>query len=53
MLVTEYAKGNELDFRVESLKVYGVLEETKKKHEKNEIAIAMAKKYFPKIFRFI
>jgi hypothetical protein len=25
MLVTEYAKGNELNFRVESLKVYGVL----------------------------
>ncbi|WP_034761787.1 hypothetical protein [Rossellomorea vietnamensis] len=25
MLVTEYAKGNELDFRIESLKVYGVL----------------------------
>jgi hypothetical protein len=25
MLVTEYAKGNELDFRMESLKVYGVL----------------------------
>ncbi|MBW3112489.1 hypothetical protein KYJ26_11645 [Bacillus sp. MCCB 382] len=25
MLVTEYAKGSELDFRIESLKVYGVL----------------------------
>ncbi|MEI2664073.1 hypothetical protein [Rossellomorea sp. LJF3] len=25
MLVTEYAKGNELGFQVESLKVYGVL----------------------------
>jgi hypothetical protein len=25
MLLTEYAKGNELDFQVESLKVYGVL----------------------------
>jgi hypothetical protein len=25
MLVTEYAKGNELAFRIESLKVYGVL----------------------------
>ncbi len=25
MLVTEYAKGSELDFQIESLKVYGVL----------------------------